>query len=269
MTTGRPSPPAERSLTSPVWILGHLVALAAVVGFVMLGAWQLRRHEERRTLDDRITERIASPARPLDELIAEFGEDGDALDLRPAIASGTYLMDEEVILQARSLAGRSGNEVLTPLDLGDGTAVVVDRGWVPLDVTGPPVAGAEPPSPAVTVVGYLRPTQIRGRFGPVDPPTGDLDRVSRVDLDRIQQQIDLDLLGVHLVLAEQDPAQGGEFPIPLPTPEPGGGPPHLSYAIQWFAFAGVVLVGYPILLRRTFSGRRQSGNDPGASILPG
>jgi surfeit locus 1 family protein len=251
VTNSRPSPPAERSLTSPVWILGHLVALAAVVGFVMLGAWQLRRHDERRTLDERITDRVASIALPVDQLIAEHGEDGDALDLRPAIASGTYLLDEEVILQARTLNGRSGNEVLTPLDLGDGTGLIVDRGWVPLDITGPPVAGAEPTQPEVTVVGYLRPTQVRGSFGPVDPPTGDLDRVSRVDLDRIQQQIDLDLLGVHLVLAEQDPAQGGEFPIPLPAPRPGGGPPHLGYAIQWFAFAGVVLVGYPILLRRT------------------
>ncbi|HEY5727286.1 MAG TPA: SURF1 family protein [Acidimicrobiia bacterium] len=227
------------------------MALTAIVGFVMLGAWQLRRHDERRALDERITDRVASAAVPVDQLIAEYGEDGDALDLRPAIASGTYLLDEEVILQARTLNGRSGNEVLTPLDLGDGTGLIIDRGWVPLDVSGPPVAGAEPPRAEVTVTGYLRPTLVRGRFGPVDPPTGDLDRISRVDLDRLQRQLDLDLLGVHLVLAGQDPPQVGELPLPLPAPEPGGGPPHLSYAFQWFAFAGVVAVGYPILLRRT------------------
>ncbi len=170
MTRSRPSPPAERSLTSPIWILGHLVALAAIVGFVMLGAWQLRRHDERRTLDERITDRIASAALPVEQLIAEYGDDGDALDLRPAIATGTYLLDEEVILQARTLNGRSGNEVLTPLDLGDGTGLIVDRGWVPLDVSGPPVAGAEPPPAEVTVTGYLRPTQVRGRFGPSTRP---------------------------------------------------------------------------------------------------
>jgi cytochrome oxidase assembly protein ShyY1 len=269
MTGSRPSPPAERSLTSPIWILGHLVALAAIVGFVMLGAWQLRRHDERRALDQRITDRVASAAQPVGQLIAEYGETGDALDLRPAIATGTYLLDEEVILQARTRDGRSGNEVLTPLDLGDGTGLIVDRGWVPLDVSGPPVVGAEPPPAEVTVTGYLRPTQVRGRFGPADPATGDLDRISRVDLDRLQRQVDLDLLGVHLVLAEQHPPQVGELPLPLPAPQAGGGPPHLAYAFQWFAFAGVVLVGYPILLRRTAGKGRPP--DPGveASRLAG
>ncbi len=259
--TGRPAnPPTDRrSLTSPIWIAGHVVALVAVIGFVLLGLWQLRRHDERRALDARITERVAAAPEPLGDLIAVHGEDGAALDLRPTLVTGTYMVDEEVILQARTLNGRSGNEVLTPLDLGDGSVVFVDRGWVPLDVVGPPVAGAEPPEGQVTVTGFLRPTQVRGSFGPVDPLTGELDRVARVDLERLQQQIDGDVLPVYVVLAAQDPAQPGDLPIALPDPEPGGGPPHFSYAFQWFAFAGVVAVGYPILLRRT-ARRRGSGS---------
>ncbi|MDQ3782854.1 MAG: SURF1 family protein [Actinomycetota bacterium] len=260
-----PSP--RRTLTRPVWIVGHLLALTAVVGFVLLGQWQLRRHQERGLLDDRIRARVADEPRPLAELVAELGTDGAALDLRPATAAGTYRPQDEVILQARTLNGRSGNEVLTPLDLGDGSAVLVDRGWVPLDVVGPPVEGAEVPSGPVTVAGYLRPTQTRSGFGPVDPATGVLERVIRVDLDRLQQQIDLDLGEVYLVLAEQSPAQAGDFPIALPAPQPGGGPPHLSYAVQWFAFAGVVLVGYPILLRRR-AGHRPADRGTDSGRLP-
>jgi len=264
------TPTDRRPLTRPIWILGHLVAFAAIVGFVLLGQWQLRRNQERQEIDQRITVRVAAQPRPLADLFAELGLDGDELDLRPATATGTYRLDDEVILQARTLGGRSGNEVLTPLDLGDGTAVVVDRGWVPLDVVGPPVEGAEPPPGTVTVTGYLRPTQVRGGFGPVDPPAGDLDRVIRVDLDRLQQQIDLDLAPVYLVLSDQRPAQTVGFPIALPAPEPGGGPPHLAYAVQWFAFAGVVLVGYPILLRRTarHGGRPSSGDGDSGRLTP-
>jgi surfeit locus 1 family protein len=259
--TGRPAtPPADRrSLTSPIWIAGHVVALVAIVGFVLLGLWQLRRHDERSALDARISERVAAAPEPIGDLLAVHGEDGAALDLRPAVVTGTYLVEEEVVLLARTLNGRSGNEVLTPIDLDDGSVVFVDRGWVPLDVEGPPVVGAEPPEGPVTVTGFLRPAQVRGSFGPVDPPTGELDRVARVDLERLQQQIDGDVLPVFVVLADQEPAQPGEFPIALPDPEPGGGPPHLSYALQWFAFAGVVAVGYPILLRRT-ARRRGSGS---------
>ena len=32
--------------------------------------------------------------------------------------------------------------------------------------------------------------------------------------------------------------------------------PHFSYAVQWFLFATVGVVGYPILLRRELHGRR-------------
>jgi surfeit locus 1 family protein len=36
---------------------------------------------------------------------------------------------------------------------------------------------------------------------------------------------------------------------PVPIPDLGEGP-HLGYAVQWFLFAGVVVVAYPLLLRR-------------------
>lgn len=235
----------------PIWIVGHIVALAAVAAFVLLGMWQLRRHDERMLLDDRVETRLAAAARPLDELIRAFGDDPDELELRRAVATGRYLIDDEVILQARTLRGRSGHEVLTPLLLDDGTAVLVDRGWVPIDVAGPPVVGAEPPEGNVAATGYLRATEMRRGLGPVDPPEGRLDRVSRVDIGRLQQQVGPGLLGVYLVLEEQAPPQPDDLPVPIPAPEPGGGPPHLSYAIQWFAFAGVVAVGYPVLLVRT------------------
>ena len=234
----------------PWWIAGHVVAVVAVVSFVLLGLWQLRRHDDRREFNQRLESQLEAPAQTLQELVAQYGEDGGVLDLRRVEVAGTYALADEVILRNRTQSGRSGHDVLTPLETGDGRAVVVNRGWVPLDVEGPPVVGAEPPTGEVIVYGIVRATQERGSFGPLDPATGRLDRISRIDVARLQQQTPQDLYPFSIQLDKQDPGQAQDFPVPQPVPSPESGP-HLSYAVQWFAFALVVAIGYPILLRRT------------------
>lgn len=228
---------------------GHVIALVAIVIFTNLGLWQLRRHDDRSTLNQRIEQRIEAPPAPFAELLAGV-EDLSTVEYRRVAATGTYDTTQEVILQNRSYNGISGHHVLTPLVLADGSAVVVERGWVSIDASGPPVAEAAPPQGEVTVEGIVRLTQERGRFGPVDPPTGVLERISRVDVERLRLQSDLRLAPVFIQLTSQNPGQ--DVPLTLAEPETDPGP-HLSYAVQWFVFAGVVLVSYPILLVRTAS----------------
>jgi surfeit locus 1 family protein len=237
-----------RFAVTPLWLVFHIAAIAGIVAFVSLGFWQLRRLDERNVLDERIAERMAAPADDLSALLASGGP--DAIELRNAIARGRYEIADEVVLQSQSLDGVSGHHVLTPLSMDDGSAVIVDRGWVPIDLDVPPVAGAEPPDAPVAVEGVVRVTQTREGLGPIDPPTGRLERVSRVDVERIQAQVDYPLVPVWLQLTSQDPGQRSPLPRPIPPATPGGGPPHLAYAVQWFVFAGVALVGYPLVLRR-------------------
>ncbi len=234
----------------PWWIAGHAVAIVGIIVFVLLGLWQLERHDERREFNERLEARLEAPTQSLEGLVAEYGEDGEVLDLRRVEVAGTYAVADEVILRNRTQSGRSGHDVLTPLETGDGRAVIVDRGWVPIDVEGPPVVGAEPPSGEVVVYGIVRATQERGSLGPIDPATGRLDRISRIDVDRLQQQTPQDLYPFSIQLDKQNPSQAQDFPIPQPVPSPESGP-HLSYAIQWFVFALVVAIGYPILMWRT------------------
>ena len=264
-----------RFLRTPAWIAGIVVALVAVVVFANLGLWQLRRLDERRAINARIEAGLTDDPVDLATLL-RVDPDPEALDFTRVRASGTYLLDEEVILQVRSLNGQSGHEVLTPLLLSDGSAILVDRGWVTIDVVGPPVVGSEPPAAAVTVEGVLRDPPERGRFGPSDAASGELERVNRVDVDRLQQQIDKPLRPVYLQLETQTPAQPGRYPIPLPAIAVSEGP-HLSYAVQWFIFATIVAIGFPLLVWRTArapegSGRRrppsaEAGDSPsGRSI---
>jgi cytochrome oxidase assembly protein ShyY1 len=116
-----------------------------------------------------------------------------------------------------------------------------------------PVVEAAPPAGEVTVEGWVRPTQQRQALGPADPEDGRLVAMNRVDINRIQDQVPFDLAPVYLsMLGDQETGQ----PIlaAAPTFEDEG--PHLGYAIQWFGFTVIGIVGYSMLIRRS---ARRSG----------
>ncbi|NNC73909.1 MAG: SURF1 family protein [Acidimicrobiia bacterium] len=231
----------------PRWIVGHLVALAAIALFVSLGFWQFDRLEERRELNSLVTARMELDVTSLETLTAGFSS-FDGLEYRKAFVTGEYLADSEVMYLLVSRNGLSGHVLLTPLQVEGSTRVVlVERGWVPADAEGPPVPGAEPPDGTVTVTGRLLDADDRRRdVGSVDLETRRITTFDRLVLD---EAITGDLLPMILRLESQVPearAEPGLMPGPVLTEGP-----HLGYAVQWILFAGVVLVGYPVLLYRT------------------
>jgi cytochrome oxidase assembly protein ShyY1 len=156
--------------------------------------------------------------------------------------------------------------VLTPLRLRDGTAVVVNRGFIGFDRSG---AIDPPPAPGgpVTVEGLVFPSQQRGRFGPQDPDQGDLQVLARVDLDRLEAQVAYEVLPAYVQLVASDPGEDAvalDAPavVPLGAPEPDEGP-HLSYAAQWFIFTTIAAGGYALLLRKV--ARDQVAEEGGAA----
>jgi cytochrome oxidase assembly protein ShyY1 len=160
--------------------------------------------------------------------------------------SGTYDPRHEVVLYGRGLsASVDGNHVLTPLVMSDGSAIVVDRGWVPAGNDTPPVAGAAPPTGSVTLTGILIPSEggLPGEGGgsPVTETT-------RVDLAQLASQVPYRIEPLYLLLQTQSPPQSA-LPKAAPFLLPAA-PPHLSYAIQWFSFAAIAIVGALLLLRK-------------------
>ena len=235
-------------LRRPKWILSHLFVLVLVVVMIAAGLWQLRRLDERRDRNTSIENRTAEPVADIATLIPEdAGVDiGDDLQYSIASATGEYLADDQVLVRNRTLDGRPGYWVLTPLALGDGTAVVVNRGFIGIqdgDAGAPP-----PPEGTVSVVGMVEKTRVAEGLQADEPEDGVLAVVGRPDLERIDQQTDADLLPVYLDLEDQVPPVGDDLTL-IPRPELDEGP-HLSYAVQWFIFTAIALVGYPLVLRR-------------------
>ena len=79
-------------------------------------------------------------------------------------------------------------------------------------------------------------------------------RCSRgVDLERVAEQVDYEVLPAYLQRVSSDPdevtAAGDPELVPLGLPEPSEGP-HLAYAVQWFIFTTIAVIGYALLLRR-------------------
>jgi surfeit locus 1 family protein len=119
--------------------------------------------------------------------------------------------------------------------------VIVDRGWVPLETTTPPVTGAAAaPTGRVTVTGLaLPPDQVS------DPAVASPAIVTRIDLGR--SDLPYRLLPVYVLLQTQTPAQASPEVVAPPGFDNG---PHLSYAVQWFSFATIAVVGCVVLLVR-------------------
>jgi surfeit locus 1 family protein len=222
------------------------VTLIVVATCIRLGFWQLDRLHGRKDANAAIAAAEAMPSLPLKELMAGTGDPG-ALRFHPAVATGTYDPAHEVLLYGRSsVESETGDQVLTPLRLDDGTAIMVDRGWIPIDQPVPVPGEAAAPAGTVTVTGVLFPPDAISN--PASPmPSGD--RITKVDLGQVGASLPYPILPVYLLLQRQAPPQTGALPEPPPLPPLTNGP-HLSYTLQWFAFAATAVIGFVVLLRR-------------------
>lgn len=248
-----------RFLRRPRWLVGQALVLVVVVSFVNLGLWQLRRLQQRLERNAAIEARIEAPARPLTDVLAATRADvplasPESMDYRHVRVSGRFDPEHEVLLRSRSRDGNPGYHVLTPLLLADGRALLVDRGWVPFGDDTLPVADAAPPAGTVRLTGLLRaperaPTGGLSALAPHDPPEGPLRTPFYTDPQRLQGQMPYRLVDATLDLQTQEPAPTRELPLALEPPALDNGP-HLSYAIQWFSFTAIAIVGYAFLMLR-------------------
>jgi len=222
----------------PLW--ATLWAAAAIAFMVGLGTWQVQRLHWKQGLIDERGERLA-----LDRAVlpAEI-ENPTAWHFRPVEITGVFDHDREAILAARSLRGNVGYHLLTPLLRADGSAVIVDRGWIPLNRRDPASRPGSRPQGEVTVVGIARLSQSGNWLTPDNQP--DEDFWFTVDVGAIAQDMALDRVApvfVEAAAGQPDALPiGGQTRIDLPND-------HLQYAITWFALAAALAVIYGLYVR--------------------
>jgi cytochrome oxidase assembly protein ShyY1 len=237
-------------LLRPKWIATHILVITLMVTMVNLAMWQLDRHQQRKDFNATLVQRFDAPIRPLDELL----QSGDPADIEwmPTALTGTYIQGEDVSLVNVSQNGAAGYDAITPLLLGNGKVVLVNRGFLPLVAEFPSA-----PSGEVSILGRIRATSERRTGAVSDPATGELAEVQRIDIARLQQQIDGELVPVYVQLLKSTPAEAPSLST-IVDPEFGNGP-HMSYVIQWILFALCAAGGWVALVRRDLLKARKPG----------
>ncbi|MDP9417958.1 MAG: SURF1 family protein [Actinomycetota bacterium] len=244
-----------RFLLQRRWVALHAVVLLLAPLCVTLGNWQWDRHEARTARARQIEHNSSQPPVPLRELLTGRPALPVAAEWRTVVIEGRYSPAATVLLRNRGGPdGGTGFGVLVPLLTREG-AVLVDRGWVPRTGTSDPDV-PPPPSGRVTVTGYLRPGGVRARDAGVDRSRA-RPSVARIDLAALSDLTGRALAPAYVQLVGEAPAPAAR-PRVLPLPDESSWR-NISYAFQWYLFAGLAVVGWVLLVRREILDRR---NEP-------
>jgi len=230
---------ASHRLLRPSWIISHVFVAALLISTANLGFWQLRRLDERKANNTQIMETTVRESVAVNDLPV------DKLDsfqsYTPATARGAFDEDRQVYLINRSRDGVPGVEVINSftLETDPVSYVAVNRGYLPRKVFNEGKSEIWKPSSRVfEIEGFIMIPFSDGKLQG--------DEINRIDIDLLSDEWGVSLLPVYL---QQNQQTSNDWPVQMKPPEFTEGS-HLSYAVQWFIFTLIGLVGYPLVLRR-------------------
>lgn len=228
---------------TPRKIILSILAIGFAIVCVSLGVWQLRRLSARQKENAFLAARRFAPELPLDSL----PKDTSASHFRRVRVTGTYDFNHEIIFTLRGRNGSPGINILTPvLRNGKDSAVLVNRGWIysPDGVTADlnPWREAE----SVNASGFVETFPTKGPFPPPSPARPRAFR--RLDRAALEKVFPYPISDYYVVITDSS-ASASAPPRVEPLPLDEG--PHRNYAIQWFSFAAISIIGIVTFIRRT------------------
>lgn len=219
-----------------LWFALAVVLLAAIC--VRAGFWQYDKLDERQAENTIARSNLGAEPRPLDDVVAPRGDVDDEDEWTTVRVTGTYDTERQLTVKFSTRDGAPGVDVVTPLVLDDGSAVLVNRGWMPSSNTNErPTDIESPPEGTVEVIGWVRPDNGAGDEAVV-PVDG---QVRAVSSRAVAEAVPYELRPGYLDLRSQSGGPGG-LRLP-PSPDLGQGP-HFFYAVQWWFFALLAVVGF-------------------------
>ena len=231
----------------PRWLAMLALVIAVMVGFGLLGRWQLGVAHDQDTVEA-ATEAASLPVVPLQEVLTPHQQFPTPAVNRVVTATGSYRPADQVLITDRRLGEQTGFWVVDALVLDDDGAVLpVLRGFVP-DAAAAPA----PPAGRIQVTGALA----VGEPSPDQPaalPPGQLQRLNMATLVNLWPG---DLYNAFVFASAEAPATGAaalggvDDTLTSPGLSRVSPPPaasgqlswrNLGYALQWWFFAGFAL----------------------------
>jgi cytochrome oxidase assembly protein ShyY1 len=230
-----------RFLLSRRWIafFGVVVVLAYLA--FRLGEWQFDRLADREQSNAVIERNLATEPVPAEEVLGVDESVSPQDEWRRVTARGDYAEEHTIVVRYRTREGQSGVNIVTPLVTSDGTALLVNRGWLATGNVGTTQPDAPPPpSGEVTVTGWVR---------------ADATGASAEVADQSTRAISSRTIGPTLPF----PVYGGFVELDTETPPPAeplekveipdlGEGPHFFYGLQWWFFAALAVFGFGYLV---------------------
>jgi surfeit locus 1 family protein len=222
-----------------------LFSVPAIIVMIGLCVWQVQRlHWKEGLIVERESRVAAEPV-----ALPPVGIDPASMEYRRVRLEGTFLHDKELFLGARSMNGNVGYQVLTPFALSAGGAVLVDRGWVPVERKAPESRAEGQLAGTRTLEGVVRLPHGQAWMQPDNEPAHNM--WFFVDLPAMAAASGAALRTDLYVDAgpAENPGKypvGGQTRIELPND-------HLQYAITWGLLAvalAVIYVLYHLKLER-------------------
>lgn len=229
-----------------LWLFGALTVIA-VVSCIRLGIWQLDRLQQKRAQNTLVLARTAAPALTLAQL---QGQDTTATHWRRVTVRAVADYAQEVVHATRTQNGSPGVHLLTPLRPLDGswgdTAIVLLRGYL-YAADGRTVDFAKAREPDTLLLDALVTS-----FPPPRPGAARMQSSPRalrlLDRDTLAVLVGRPVAPFVLLALGDTIMQDITRPTRVPPPAVDDGP-HLSYALQWFSFATVFVIGFVVFAR--------------------
>jgi surfeit locus 1 family protein len=220
--------------------MATLLAFVGIASTVNLGLWQLRRADEKRSILAQIAAG-ASTTQPLTSASDPFPR------YQTVTAVGRYDAAHQVLLDSMpSLKGMPGFRVLTPFELAGGGWVLVDRGWIPMGPMREPRGELAVETNERTILGRVDELPRPGMRLAGEPTDGSgWPRIMMFpEHAALERVLDRPLA---TFIVRLDPSQSDGFERTTAMRADFGPERHIGYAVQWFAFAAVMLVIYVLL----------------------
>ena len=229
-------------MTLRKWVLA-VFAISFAALSISLGFWQLRRLAARRSANALLEARRTAPEVSLDSLPSDTA----LAHFRRIRIRGGYDYGNQIVLTLRGREGSPGVNIFTPIRrAGTDTAVLVNRGWV-YSPDGVEVdLGKWREADSVDANGFVETFPTIGAFDPPNPTRPrSMRRLHRPDLIKL---FPYPIANYYAVLTDSSASPGAPPRVEAAPLDEG---PHRNYAIQWFSFATIAIVGLVIFLKST------------------
>lgn len=215
-------------------IIPTLVYLCLLPVLLALGMWQLDRSKQKQAL---LTSQEQAVATETLHLSTTLENDTEALRYRQVDVTGHYDAAHQFLIDNQISEGKVGYFVLTPFILaGETKAVLVNRGWIPLNRNRSVLPDLQVHNAQATIVGRINHFPSVGiKLAGAETPTESWpSTVQVVDTNVLAKKLGYPLFQFQVELAKELPEgfkrEWRSSTIMLPEQ-------HTAYAIQWFALA--------------------------------